>query len=521
MFQNRDTIAAQATAAGEGGVAIVRVSGADCEAVVSRVFRAKNGKPLANRVLTYGCVMENGEIADEAMAVLMRAPHSYTRENVAEIHCHGSQALVRKILMLLMAAGARMAEPGEFTYRAFMNGRIDLAQAEGVMRMIRAGSERAMRSAVRQMEGGVSAFVRTARAEITSLLAAMAAAIDFPDEVEETQTALNRAVYAYAEQLAADGQKEAAATEFYSLGTYQDAADRGNALEYELAVSEREGDVHSALDRFEALGDYGDAAEQATRCRYLMARQAMDAGEYDEAIALYEACGAYQDAEDGAMQARYARAAAWFDAQEYDAAAKAFAELGSYEDAKQRVTASEDAWLSADYNSAKMDTEVGNYAAVIDELEPYYGSDLPARYAEMNAMYESACLMRAQELTALGRPLDALPILRRIEDNKTAKKRLEAYVYQIIGRWKDTRGTEYVFREDGSCRIAGEEGYFGGSGDEITVGSEPYPTTGAYSVVSVRGSTVTLRGLQSGKTIRLSYLGEATAKEETADNPEN
>lgn len=190
MFQNRDTIAAQATAAGEGGVAIVRVSGADCEAVVSRVFRAKNGKPLANRVLTYGCVMENGEIVDEAMAVLMRAPHSYTRENVAEIHCHGSQALVRKILMLLMAAGARMAEPGEFTYRAFMNGRIDLAQAESVMRMIRAGSERAMRSAVRQMEGGVSAFVRTARAEITSLLAAMAAAIDFPDEVEETQTAL-------------------------------------------------------------------------------------------------------------------------------------------------------------------------------------------------------------------------------------------------------------------------------------------------------------------------------------------
>lgn len=190
MFQNRDTIAAQATAAGEGGVAIVRVSGADCEAVVSRVFQAKNGKPLANRVLTYGCVMENGEIADEAMAVLMHAPHSYTRENVAEIHCHGSQALVRKILMLLMAAGARMAEPGEFTYRAFMNGRIDLAQAEGVMRMIRAGSERAMRSAVRQMEGGVSAFVRTARAEITSLLAAMAAAIDFPDEVEETQTAL-------------------------------------------------------------------------------------------------------------------------------------------------------------------------------------------------------------------------------------------------------------------------------------------------------------------------------------------
>lgn len=205
MFQNRDTIAAQATAAGEGGVAIVRVSGADCRRIISRVFRAKNGKPLENRVLTYGYVMEDGDVADEAMAVLMRAPHSYTREDVAEIHCHGSQALVGKILRLLMAAGARMAEPGEFTYRAFLNGRIDLAQAEGVMRMIRAGSERAMRSAVRQMEGGVSAFVRTAREEITSLLAAMAAAIDFPDEVEETQTAreVTAACKAIAAKLAA------------------------------------------------------------------------------------------------------------------------------------------------------------------------------------------------------------------------------------------------------------------------------------------------------------------------------
>lgn len=205
MFQNRDTIAAQATAAGEGGVAIVRVSGADCLRIISRVFRAKNGKPLENRVLTYGYVMEDGGVADEAMAVLMRAPHSYTREDVAEIHCHGSQALVGKILRLLMAAGARMAEPGEFTYRAFLNGRIDLAQAEGVMRMIRAGSERAMRSAVRQMEGGVSAFVRTAREEIMSLLAAMAAAIDFPDEVEETQTAreVTAACKAIAAKLAA------------------------------------------------------------------------------------------------------------------------------------------------------------------------------------------------------------------------------------------------------------------------------------------------------------------------------
>ena len=189
MNHHLDTIAAQATAAGEGGIAIVRVSGSRCEEILSQVFRAKNGKPLVNRMLTFGHVMDGEEIVDEAMAVLMRAPHSYTREDVAEIHCHGSQALVRRILLLLLKAGARMAEPGEFTCRAFMNGRIDLAQAEGVMRMIRSGSERAMRSAVRQMEGGVSAFVRRAREDITSLLAALSAAVDFPDEVEETQTA--------------------------------------------------------------------------------------------------------------------------------------------------------------------------------------------------------------------------------------------------------------------------------------------------------------------------------------------
>ena len=189
MFELKDTIAAQATAPGEGGVAIVRVSGEMCEAILSRVFVPKNQRPLENRRLTFGYVVDGEEIGDEAMAVLMRAPLSYTREDVAEIQCHGSDALVRKILYLLIRAGARMARPGEFTCRAFLNGRIDLAQAEAVMRMIRAGSERAMRSAIRQMEGGVSAFVRHARGEITDLMAEIAAAIDFPDEVEETTAA--------------------------------------------------------------------------------------------------------------------------------------------------------------------------------------------------------------------------------------------------------------------------------------------------------------------------------------------
>ena len=186
---NTDTICAQATAPGEAGIAIVRLSGADCETILLRVFRPKDGRPLEHRRLTFGHVIDGDAVVDEAMAVLMRAPHSYTREDVAEIQCHGSDALVRRILLLLLRAGARMAAPGEFTQRAFVNGRIDLAQAEGVMRMIRAGSDRAMRAAIRQLEGGVSSFVRAAREEITALSSELAAAIDFPDEVEETQTA--------------------------------------------------------------------------------------------------------------------------------------------------------------------------------------------------------------------------------------------------------------------------------------------------------------------------------------------
>ena len=126
-------------------------------------------------------------------------------------------------------------------------------------------------------------------------------------------------------------------------------------------------------------------------------------------------------------------------------------------------------------------------------------------------MYESACLQRAQALIEMNRPLDALPLLEQIQDlSKAAQKRLDAYVYRIIGRWKDARGVEYVFRRDGTCSIAGREGYFGGSGYEITMGSEPYPTKGAYSVVNLKSNTLTLKNLETKSTVRLSYVGEPT-----------
>lgn len=367
----------------------------------------------------------------------------------------------------------------------------------------------------------------------------------------EAGDALNRASYAYAAQLESAGRMEAAALEYAALGGYEDSAERARAIEYDLAVQEMTRSPEAAMERFEALGDYKDAQRrvqecramvaqnlydegayeealaafellgeneeaqtQARRCRYAMAAEKMEAQEYESAAALYEACGAYLDAEDRAMAAHYAQAAALEAEGDYEAAARAYASLGSYEDAKLCVTRNEDAWLKDAFTSARMDMELEDYAGVIETLAPYWQRSLPERYAQIAQMYESACLQRAQALIEMGRPLDALPLLEQIESrSKTAQKRLDAYVYRIIGRWKDARGVEYVFRRDGTCSVAGREGYFGGSGYDITIGSEPYPTKGAYSVVNLRGKTLSLKNLETKSTVRLSYVGEPTQQE--------
>ena len=378
----------------------------------------------------------------------------------------------------------------------------------------------------------------------------------------EAGDALNRATYAYARELEEAGQLEAAALEYGSLAGYEDSDERVDAIEYELALAEMElspatamlrfeglgdykdaknlakacryraaidlfeaGDYENALAEFELLGGYEDAKNQVRRSRYAMAGAAMDDGRFEEAAALFEACGAYLDAEDRVMRAQYARAQELEERGEYEAAAAAFAGLGSYEDAKLRVTKNEDAWLLADFNSARMDTELGDYAGVIRTLAPYWQAKLPERFASMADMYESACFERAQILIEMGRPLDALPLLEEIKDvSKNAAKKLDAYVFRIIGRWKDARGVEYIFRRDGSCSIAGEELYFGGSGYGIAVGAEPYPAKDVYSVVSLRNKTLTIKNLESKSTVRLSYVGEPTEKgaaetAETEDAP--
>ena len=366
----------------------------------------------------------------------------------------------------------------------------------------------------------------------------------------EAGDALNKATYAYARELEEAGQLEAAALEYGSLAGYEDSEERVDAIEYELALAEMEespatamlrfeglgsykdaadlakncryraainsfaaGAYEEALAEFERLGDYEDAKNQVRRSRYAMAGVAMDEGRYEEAAALFEMCGAYLDAEDRVMRAQYARAQELEERGEHEAAAAAFKALGSYEDAKLRVTKNEDAWLLADFNSARMDTELGDYAGVIRTLAPHWQAKLPERFASMADMYENACLERAQILIEMGRPLDALPLLEEIEDeNKNAAKKLDAYVYRIIGRWKDARGVEYIFRRDGSCSIAGEELYFGGSGYGIAVGTEPYPAKDAYSVVSLRNKTLTVKNLETKSTVRLSYVGEPTEK---------
>ena len=186
-----DTIAAIATASGAGGIAIVRMSGDGAEHILNKLFiPAKPRESFSSHRLMYGrAVGEGGEVLDEVMAVLMRAPNTYTREDVAEIHCHGGGAAAGAVLNRALQMGARMAAPGEFTKRAFLNGRIDLARAEAVMQLIGATGEAAARASVRQLEGGVSGFVRGIAQRLTGVLALIEASTDFPDEVEEEAAA--------------------------------------------------------------------------------------------------------------------------------------------------------------------------------------------------------------------------------------------------------------------------------------------------------------------------------------------
>ena len=186
---NTSTIAAIATAPGQGGVAIVRLSGPEAERILLEVFRPAKKGELVSHMLTYGHVHDGDTVIDEAMAVLMRAPRSYTREDVAELQLHGGGYIAQRVLALCLRHGAELAAPGEFTRRAFLNGRIDLSQAEAVMSLIAAQGEQSHRAAMRQLQGGASSFIRQAADELYALQAGVAACIDYPEEIDESEAA--------------------------------------------------------------------------------------------------------------------------------------------------------------------------------------------------------------------------------------------------------------------------------------------------------------------------------------------
>lgn len=184
-----DTIVGIATAMGEGGVAIVRMSGEEAQSIFEQAFQPRKRRPPyeSHRLMLGHVLDEKGEAIDEVMGVVMRAPNSYTRETVCEIHAHGGSAAASQVMRRLIALGARVAEAGEFTRRAFMNGRIDLMQAEAVMGVIGARSQAALKAEQRQLSGGQSRFVREAQETLTMLLAGLEAHIDYPDEIDEEE----------------------------------------------------------------------------------------------------------------------------------------------------------------------------------------------------------------------------------------------------------------------------------------------------------------------------------------------
>lgn len=191
-----DTIAAISTPPGEGGISIVRLSGNEALEVASRVFKGKDLHKVNSHTINYGHIVnpKTNEKIDEVMVSVMLAPKTYTREDVIEINCHGGIVPTNDILQLVLSNGARMAKPGEFTERAFLNGRVDLSQAEAVMDLIRAKTDRSMKVALNQLDGDLSHLIKNLRQDILDVLAKVEVNIDYPeyDDVETMTSKLLR-----------------------------------------------------------------------------------------------------------------------------------------------------------------------------------------------------------------------------------------------------------------------------------------------------------------------------------------
>ncbi|WP_121604243.1 tRNA uridine-5-carboxymethylaminomethyl(34) synthesis GTPase MnmE [Virgibacillus sp. Bac332] len=184
-----DTITAISTPIGEGAIAIVRLSGPEAISITTEIFKGNDLKQVASHTINYGKIIDpqSNEIAEEVMVSVMRAPKTFTREDVVEINCHGGMVAVNRVLEIILSKGARLAEPGEFTKRAFLHGRIDLSQAEAVMDLIRAKTDKAMSVALKQMDGRLSTLIERLRQDLLETVAHVEVNIDYPeyDDVEE------------------------------------------------------------------------------------------------------------------------------------------------------------------------------------------------------------------------------------------------------------------------------------------------------------------------------------------------
>lgn len=185
-----DCIAAISTPMGVGGIGIIRVSGTDAIEVVKKIFKGKDLSQTRSHSILYGHIVYEGSIVDECLVMIMKAPNTYTREDVVEINCHGGIKSVQNVLRVVLKSGASMAEPGEFTKRAFLNGRIDLSQAEAVIDIINSNTDLSLQRSIKQLDGALSEKIKTLRNDILGIIAHIEVSIDYPEHEDITEDSI-------------------------------------------------------------------------------------------------------------------------------------------------------------------------------------------------------------------------------------------------------------------------------------------------------------------------------------------
>jgi len=188
-----DTIAAISTALGIGAISIVRISGDDAITIANKIFKGKDLTKVSSHTINYGHIIEGDNIIDEVLVSVMKGPRTYTQEDIVEINCHGGISTTNKVLELLLNNGARLAEPGEFTKRAFLNGRIDLIKADGIMNLINAKNEKTRSMSINQLSGKVSNLIKDLRSNLIQIISNIEVNIDYP-EYEDIEVLTNEKI---------------------------------------------------------------------------------------------------------------------------------------------------------------------------------------------------------------------------------------------------------------------------------------------------------------------------------------